>query len=163
AVPDEWGVRALRECAGADRLLRSGIPEWIRLEACHSAQSEPLLAAALKARSAFDEFRCWLIRDVVPAPAADCACGSDLFDVLLARGHWCPRRRQDLLHEATAALDEALARLQQQAYEAAPGGWAEVQERLAADHPSPADYLATYQRLWDACRDRAEAMGLVTW
>jgi len=162
-VPDEWRLRALRECDGADRLLRSGIPGWIRLEPCDNARSEQLLAAALEVRSAFEEFRCWLIRDVVPAPPTHYACGPDLFDLLLDRGHWCRRRRQDLLQEASSALDEALAGLEQRARRVAAGGWPEVQERLAAGHPAPGDYLPTFQRLWDACRERAEAMGLVTW
>jgi uncharacterized protein (DUF885 family) len=45
----------------------------------------------------------------------------------------------------------------------APGGWPEVQERLAAVHPATADYLATFQRVWDACRDLSERTDLVTW
>jgi uncharacterized protein DUF885 len=45
----------------------------------------------------------------------------------------------------------------------APGGWPEVQARLAEVHPSTADYLFTYQRQWDACREHAETAGLVTW
>jgi uncharacterized protein (DUF885 family) len=34
---------------------------------------------------------------------------------------------------------------------------------LAADHPSAAEYLDTFQREWDGCRAHAEANDLVTW
>ena len=162
-VPDEWRVRALRECDGADRLCRDSVARWIAVERIDAARSGRLLEAARQARDAFEEFRRWLIRDVPSAPPGWSACGPELFDLLLARGHWCTRTRPELLAEARAALDEALATLDEQARSADPGGWPEVRARLTAVHPSAADYLPTYQRIWDACRERAEESDLVTW
>ncbi len=162
-VPDEWRLKALRECDGAERLLRDGVPRWIAAEPSDAARSQRLLQAAQLARAAFDEFRGWLSRDVALAGHERYGCGAALFDLLLARGHWCTRSRTDLLGHASSALDEALAELDRQARGIAAVGWPEVQARLAEAHPSTADYLATYQRLWDACRERAEASDLVTW
>ena len=162
-VPDEWRLRALRDCDGAARLLRDGLPRWIAAAPVAASHSEMLLRAARGAQDAFEEFRTWLIRDVVPAGSHTYACGAELLDLLLTRGHWCTRPRSALVDEATSTLDEALARLDEQAREIADGGWPDVQARLADVHPSTADYLPTYQRLWDACRDHAEAADLVTW
>jgi uncharacterized protein (DUF885 family) len=162
-VAQEWREKTLRECDGADRLLTGGISRWIAVEGIDVARAEALVAAARRAREAVDQFRGWLMREAAPAGPDRYACGSDLFDLLLARGHWCTRPRSQLLAEARAALDEALARVDERAAQIAGGGWAEVQARLAGTHPSTADYLPAYQQLWDACRERAKASDLVTW
>jgi hypothetical protein len=162
-VPEEWRLKALRECEGADRLLGDGMARWIAVDAVDDRRAAALLGAARGARAAFDEFRRWLTRGLAPVPPARYACGGRLFDLLLTRGHWCTQARPSLLADARAALDEALARVDEGARRIAAGGWPEVQERLAAAHPAPADYLRAYHRLWDACRERAEASRLVTW
>jgi hypothetical protein len=162
-VPEEWRVKTLRECEGADRLLGDGISLWIAVETIDDRRAAALLPAARRARGAFDEFRRWLSRVAAPAPLRRYACGEGLFDLLLTRGHWCMRPRPALLEDARAALDDALARVDEGARQVAAGGWTEVQERLAAAHPAPADYLPAYHRLWDACRERADASRLVTW
>jgi hypothetical protein len=162
-VPQEWRLKALRECDGADRLLGDGLWRWIAVEGIDAARAPALIDAGCRAREGFIELRRWLMREAGPDAPGRYACGSDLFDLLLTRGHWCERSRSDLLAEAHAALDEALARVHEQATQVAGGGWAEVQERLAAAHPSAAGYVPAYQRLWDACRERAVACDLVTW
>jgi hypothetical protein len=161
-VPQEWRLKALRECDGADRLLGDGMSSWIAVDAIDGSRAAALLRAARGARAAFDGFRRWLTR-LPPAPPARYACGEGLFDLLLTHGHWCTQSRPALLAGARAALDDALARVDEQARQIAAGGWPEVQERLGAAHPAPADYLPAYHRLWDACRERAEACRLVTW
>jgi hypothetical protein len=162
-LPLEWREKTLRECDGADRLLGDGLSRWIAVEAIDAARALALIEAARRARGAFDEFRRWLTSEAGAARPDRYASGADLFDLLLTRGHWCTRSRSDLLAEARVALDEALARLHEQATKIAADGWPEVQERLAAAHPTTADYLSTYQRLWNACRERADACHLVTW
>jgi hypothetical protein len=139
------------------------MPRWIAVDAIDAARAATLLSAARQAREAFDEFRRWLTFEVKPAPADRYACGADLFDLLLTRGHWCTRSRSGLLADARAALDEAIARVGERASRIADGGWPEVRARLADAHPSADQYLPAYQRLWDACRECSEASGLVTW
>jgi len=162
-APPEWIAKTVRECDGADRLLGDGVSRWIAAEGIDAVRASALLDSSRRAREAFDEFRRWLMREVSPATPDRYACGSDLFDLLLARGHWCTRSRAELLVEARAALGEALARLSERAAKIAEGGWVEVQERLAGTHPSTADYLPAFHRQWAACRERAEACNLVTW
>jgi Bacterial protein of unknown function (DUF885) len=163
-VPHEWRVKALRECDGADRLLRGGIQRWIAVEcpgdglAHHLAHH--LTTAAERAGAAFDDLRRWLEDG---REHDSYACGSDLFDLLLMRGHWCDRSRASLSADAYEALGEALARLDERARQIAPGGWPEVQGRLADAHPTCDDYLPTFQRVWNACRARAIGSDLVTW
>jgi uncharacterized protein DUF885 len=163
AIPDAWRSRCLRECDGADRILEDGLSIWPSVERFDTARAERLAAAARPARAAFADLRRWLQRDVPAARPDAGACGPEFFDLLLARGHWCTRTRADLLAASRAALEDALARLDERARRAARGGWPDVQARLADRHPSATDYLSTYQRIWDACRERAEALDLVTW
>jgi Bacterial protein of unknown function (DUF885) len=165
-VPDEWRLKALRECDGADRLLGESVARWMDAEPFDrpaAAQVDRLLQAARRAREAFEDFRRWLIRDATPARPDDYACGSELSDLLLARGHWCMQTRASLLSDASDQLEDALARLDRDARAVAAGGWPEVQARLADTHPSTADYLPTYQRIWNECRSAAEDAGIVSW
>ncbi len=162
-LPHAWRLKCLRECHGAEVLLGDGIPRWIAVEHIDDAVGRRLADAADAARAAVDAFRRWL--EQAPGDAADgaCACGADLFDFILTRGHWCERSRVALLAEAKDALDETLARLDERAREVAAGGWPEVQQRLLDAHPAREEYLPAYQRVWNACRERALARDLVAW
>ena len=167
-LPHEWRVKCLRECDGADRLLGDGVARWIAVEGIDGVDDPNrsgarLVRAAQAARSAFDGVRGWLTRELPEAKPDRYACGPALFDALLARGHWCERRRADLMTEAKDALEDALARLHERAKHAAPGGWPEVQQRLLDAHATAAEYLGTYQNIWEACRTRSEELDLVTW
>jgi len=165
-VPDEWRLKAIRECDGAARLFADSIVRWLDNEGADRSiaiDTDRLRDAARIAAAAFARFRRWLERDVIVAGEKSYACGPDLFDRLLSRGHFVATPRAALARAARAALDDALARLDADARAIATGGWPEVQARLADAHPSTAGYLLEYQQLWDACRERAEAARLVTW
>jgi len=162
-VPIQWRDKCLREIQGVANLLGDGIGRWIAVESIPTAAAGELADAARAAAAAVEDFRAWLEHDAPVAPPDRCACGSDLFDLLLSRGHWSEQTRRELALEAASALDEALARVHERAEQVAPGGWPEIQQRLADAHPTTDDYLATYQRVWDACRRRAEEMDLVSW
>jgi hypothetical protein len=82
-------------------------------------------------------------------------------ELLLRRGHWVTTPAPDLLREATDALNEAAATLQEMAQPF--GGWLEVHERLSAAHPSAEDYLTRFGDKWHACRQAALDHDLVTW
>jgi hypothetical protein len=162
-IPDEWRAKCLRECDGAGRLLGDGIRRWISLEGIDEERAGRLIAAAGLAAAAFDGFRRWVAKEAASTAADRYACGADLLGLLLTRGHWCQRPAAVLAAEARAALDDALETLRTRAAAIAPGGWPEVQQRLAATHPDLDGYLPAYQRAWDECRARAGACDLVTW
>jgi len=161
-IVDRWRTKTLRECDGVDHLLGAGIERWIAVDPIPAPEALSLTHAAAQAAAAVASFRTWLER-AAPAPEARCAAGADLFDLLLARGHWSERSRSDLLTEASSALDDALVTLEEDAKAIAEGGWPEVQRRLADAHPEVDDYLPSYQRLWEACRCLALERDLVTW
>jgi hypothetical protein len=160
-VPEPWRQKCAAECVGLDLLLGSGIGRWIAGRNV-GVRGAPIERAADRARAALAEFRKWL--SAVPDAGADGGrAGPELFDRLLTRGHWCPTPRHELTARSADAFEEALARLHERARRRAPGGWPEVQERLAEDHPEPSEYLATFQEIWDRCRACADAHDLVTW
>jgi hypothetical protein len=90
------------------------------------------------------------------------AFGAEGYDLLLDRGHWCERSRADLLAAAHAELASAKRHLDETA-RATAGSWASAQEQLAARHPAPEDYRASFGRVWEACRARAAERDAVTW
>ena len=143
-VPDAWRRKCLRECHGASILLGDGIPRWIAGERIDGALARHLSVAADAARAAVDEYQTWL--ETSRAAHGDDGCGSELFDLLLTRGHWCDRSRASLLTDARTQLDEALTRLDERARQIAAGGWPEVQHRLLDAHPAVEEYLPAYQR-----------------
>jgi hypothetical protein len=160
AVPDEWRINALRTCDGAERLVSDGLRRWLALESPGDAR---VLPAAERAGAAIEAFRRWLTTEVPSALLQRYAAGSDVLDLLIARGHWCSSDRQALAAAARNALEEALATLEQRAGGAVAGGWPEVQDRLTAAHPTVDGYLAAFQQTWDACRARATEARLVSW
>jgi hypothetical protein len=162
-IPDQWRAKCLRECDGAARLLGDGIRTWIAVEGIDQKRADRLIAAAGRAGAAFDDFRRWVAAEAASAGADRYACGGEFLGLLLTRGHWCRRPAAVLAAEAREALDDALETLRTRALAIAPGGWPEVQQRLAAKHPDLDGYLPAYQHAWDACRARADACHLVTW
>jgi hypothetical protein len=159
-VPDEWRAKALKECDGAERIIGDGLRRWLALE---SLPDDCVLPAAERAGRAIELFRRWLATDVRSASDERYGAGPDMLDLLIARGHWCSTGRKELAASAREALDDALASLDRRARTTAPGGWPEVQDRLAARHPSTSDYLAAFQETWDDCRARAIEARLVSW
>jgi len=163
-IPAPWRDRAVRECDGVARLLDEGLPHWPDVESIAAPVMERVFSASRHARAAVETFRTWLMNGAPIASSEErLGCGAALFDTLLVRGHWTARSRKELLDAASRELEEAIAQLHEHARRVAPGGWPEVQERLAADHPGIDDYVASYQRTWDRCRERSESRSLVTW
>ena len=158
AIPSPWTARALKECEGARILFSTGIDAWIS----QSASPPPGLAdAARTAAGAFARCGEWLSSRVA-APVEAMACGTEMYDLLLARGHYCERTRGDLLAAARAQLPVERARLETMGRDVA-GSWAEGREALTRIHPTPGEYLPAFERIWNESRARASAHDLVTW
>jgi len=160
-VPVEWTAKALRECDGAAILLDRGIDVWVDSATGAPTRDALCRIAAARAKVAVLQFAEWL-RTRPDAPEEAMACGPELYDILLARGHHCTRARADLLADAREGFARARSRLDVLALDVAES-WRAVQERLAADHPAPDDYILAFARTWKLCRDRATSENVVTW
>lgn len=161
-IPREWTSKALREGEGARRLFRGGISRWC---ADHEASTAETTAAEEAAATALGAVE-WFAEQITRAPEATddaYACGTQMLDLLVRRGHWMDVSHEVLLQDARRLFDEARRALSTMAQEAAPGGWNEVQQRLADLHPAPDEYLAAFEVTWAACRDLAIAHDLVSW
>ena len=165
AAPAEWIDRARRECQAARALFGKALPSWIAGMAaaapdCVEGIDVPdWTAASSSAAAAFVKFDASL--DALPRTPQSLRANDDLLALLLLRGHWVTPYVSDLLREATAALDEAAARLDEMSRPF--GGWPSVQELLAAEHPSAENYLTRFEEKWTACRQAALDHDLVTW
>jgi len=159
-IPNEWREKALKECDGAERLVGDGLRRWLAIE---SLPDDRARAAAERAAAAIDTFRRWLKTEARAAGADRYAAGPALLDLLIERGHWCTTDRRQLAASAREALDAALALLDRRARAIAHGGWPEIQNRLADEHPTASGYLEAFQRTWEDCRAAALAARLLTW
>jgi hypothetical protein len=170
AIPAAWTSRALRECEGAAILLSSGLDAWLAHESTAADSVGPeegydqaARQAARDATAAFDEFATWLVRESTEASPSRYGCGPDLFDLMLGSGHCCRATRADLLDAARHQFEEQAAHFTEAARREAAGGWPEIQQRLAADHPDAGSFLRAHAEVWQACRDTSVAANLVTW
>lgn len=176
-APKRWLAKATGECAAAVTFLREALPAWLQGlqgdDGVRDVDLRALAQAADTAGAAFADFRRWLGELDAPGwpvPSSDPEwgespsrerVGEEMLSLLLQRGHWVSTPAAELLREARSALDEALARL---ATLCVPyGGWAAVQDLLAARHPAADQWLARFHDRWDACRAASESYGLVTW
>jgi hypothetical protein len=161
-VPSSWTTRALDECDGAVHLLGNGISKWCQAHHLDKNTVAALERAAQRAQTAFVGFRSWLeTRPEAPAEAS--GSGPDFFDLVLRRGHWDFRSREDLLKEVQERFEEAEHKLDEMAARMDPGGWEAVSTRLGAIHPNADEYLDAFDTTWRACKDLAEKRDLVTW
>lgn len=160
-VPIAWTAKALRECEGAAILLDRGIDVWVDSATVVPTRDALCRIAAARAKVAVLQFAEWL-RTRPDAPEEAMACGPVMYDVLLSRGHHCTRSRAELLVDAREAFTRARSRLDVLALDVADS-WRAVQERLAADHPAPNDYIIAFTRTWKLCHDRATSENVVTW
>ena len=159
--PESWAARALRDCQGATILLARGIDRWLASGMCAPSQALLLRHAAADASRGVERFVS-MVRAHTAVPDDAAACGPDVYDLLLRRGHMCDRSRAELLADARVQLRVERLRLDEMAREHADG-WPGVQARLAALHPSPDDYLESFARRWTACRQTALTHDVVTW
>ena len=160
-LPRRWVDRATRDCEGAVVLLEKGFPRWTAALNLSSARTHELLNAAAGATQHLRAFAASL-GSYPEAPETAMSCGPELFDLLLSRGHFCLRTRAELLGEIRERFDTAQPELERMA-RATSGSWQDVQAHLAADHPSPDEYLRTFDDTWRACRERAEEANVVSW
>jgi hypothetical protein len=171
AAPLDWKGRARRECQAAVTLFDRTLPAWVETEV--PAAGPAWTVASRRAARAFEAFDAWLgpvgkptllsaLRSSMPdAPSERESAGRDLLALLLTRGHFVTTPIDDLLQEATDALDESTARLDEMSRP--HGGWPAVQELLAGDHAPAGEYLACLDRKWRACKEASDAHDLVTW
>jgi hypothetical protein len=160
-IPASWIARARKECKGALALFDS-MQLWLDSALHDGALDAPLRSATRVASTAVRGFDISLGGLAVAADDASLACGAELYDLLLARGHHARRSRADLLAEARERFAASRARLDAMAAEAA-GSWSDVQGHLAADAPAPTEFLETFGDVWSECRDVALAANIVTW
>ena len=160
-LPRRWVDRAARDWEGAAILLQEGFRRWTAALNLSSPRTKELLSAAAGASRHLREFATSL-RSLPESPESAMACGPELFDLLLSRGHFCLQSRADILAEVRERFDAAQSELERMA-RAAAGSWQDVQANLAADHPSPDEYLKTFDETWRACRERAEEANVVSW
>ncbi|MBP7777257.1 MAG: DUF885 family protein [Acidobacteria bacterium] len=159
-APADWRERAVREARAGMSLFEEALPAWVDAQADSIGYGAAAAwrASATHAAEALGRFVA-LVAALPEAPRSD--AGGELLALLLRRGHWVTTPIPDLLAEATDALDEAAARLE--AMSRPHGGWAAVQDLLAAEHPTAEGYLARFDEKWRACWQKAHDYKLVTW
>ena len=157
-IPPAWAEKSRRECEGLRMLLARGVPSW--LDAAGRATVD-VRASVERAEAAVQRFTAWLA-GARHTPSNGYACGDELFELLLRRGHRCARSPAELLRGARRQFELERAHLDEMAKEIA-GSWEEAEQAIAADHPSENEYLGSFERVWRAARECAVENDVVTW
>lgn len=162
-APASWREKAIRECDAADILFGRSLPHWAAASCARAAEAERFIAGCATAREAFASFR-QLLEHGLPGGDEDApGAGEPTLSLLLRRGHWCTTSIDDLLAEATAALEEAHTALARQVHENGFRTWAEAQDAIAAAHPTADQYLPRFAHEWERCYRAVVNADIVTW
>jgi hypothetical protein len=159
-APPAWVERALEECAGGQALLGDGLE---RLLAEAQIDHPALRRAAARASAALEQFRRHLADEARPAPPGAQACGPEILDLLIRRGHFLPAGADAIVRQAEAELEASRAYLAEHAADFGAATPAAALAQLADIHPAAEGYYARYGELWAACKEAAERHGLLTW
>jgi hypothetical protein len=160
SIPSAWIAKTVHECEGGKILFSRGVNCWIASGTESPQLVRSLREAASAAESALADFAAWLRER--PNTNGVVACGSQFYDLLLARGHRSHRSSTDLLEDANRRFAHEQARLEDLSASTA-GSWPAAREQIAKDHPEPHDYLTAFGRVWDDARDAAEAHDVISW
>jgi hypothetical protein len=160
AIPSAWIAKTLHECAGGRILFTRGIDCWVAAAGESTPVARAVRDAAASADAALAEFADWLRAQ--PDAKGAIACGSQMYDLLLMRGHRSARSSSDLLDDAIQRFDQERDRLEELSASTA-GSWAAAREQIAQDHPEAHDYFTAFGRVWDEARDSARAHDVISW
>jgi Bacterial protein of unknown function (DUF885) len=144
-APAAWLERADNECTGLLALLGEGLG------------SRAMPAAAAVAR---------FQHHLQHAPGGSTeryACGPEVLDLLLRRGHFLAIDAGEVERYARDQLAESEAYLRAHAADFGARTWPEALAQLADRHPPVEGYSARYGELWAACRQAAADNRLLTW
>lgn len=160
-MPPQWVARALRECTVGADLFRTKLGLWLDAHGADEASRAWVLEAGETAATALEASAAWL-RAQPENDSASMSIGTDAYEILLKRGHFCDDDAASLLRRAQDELPDAQQRFESLAIDVA-GSIDGFAEALADDHPDEAGYLAAYQSQWGACREFASDHDLVEW
>ncbi len=160
AAPDAWVERAIRECDGAERFLRDGLPLLISRS---TSQHPDVIAARDTALSAFEMFRGQLVNRGADVERRSIGLGREQFDWLLREAHFLDMTGDDIVSYARDELDTARNALVREMEEQGFTDWSAVADAISNQHPSVSDYLGRFQQVWDGAQQYAVDRQLLTW
>ncbi len=159
-APSPWIERAIRECDGAFALFERGLEIFIRDE---GLTNPAFRKAAAAASGAFREFHSYLSTELASNATGDYACGGEVLDLLIRRGHGLEMDAAAVLALGREHLALAEARLQAEASALGSTDWRAALRGLSDLHPPAREYYRRFGEVWKETRTAAEAHGLVTW
>jgi hypothetical protein len=161
APPHSWKAKAQRDCDGAAILLGDGFDRWLESTSVPKVTRAQIARSAKKAKHLFT-VTLRRLQTHPDSPESVMACGPDLFDLYLTRGHFCSRSRGDLLIDVKERFEAARSELDLLARSVA-GSWADAQMQLGANGPTRSEYFDAFESTWTECRDVSERAGVITW
>ncbi len=159
-APQPWIDRAIKECDGAERLLRDGLPVLV------SRSSDPrhdVIDAGAVAAQAFEVFREQLKSRGTSSQNETVAIGRDEFDWLLREAHFLAMTGDEIVTYARQELLSARDALERGIAEQGHESWDDVADALASQHPMASDYYARFPVVWEAARQHSIERELLTW
>ncbi|MDI6694943.1 MAG: DUF885 family protein [Anaerolineales bacterium] len=158
--PAAWVERAIRECNGAINFLTEGVNILIRE---YAITNERFRRAADRATAAFAAFRDYLKSELRPQPSQNYACGEEVLDLLMHKGHFLSLSPEEIATYGQVQLEEAQSELDQRATDFNASSPEEALSQLNDVHPTAQVYLSRYQEIWEAARAACIAYDQLTW
>ncbi len=159
-APPAWTERAMRECQGALAFLQDGVETLLQEQ---SIENPAFRLAAGKAAAAFSSFQTFLETDLSAHPTEGYACGEQVFDLLMRRGHFLDLSPEEIAAYAEQELQTAQSNLDRHAGDFGASSPAQALAQLEDLHPGLEGYQERYTQLWQASREATQAHDLLTW
>lgn len=160
SAPRAWVTRAIKECDGADRLLREGLPLLFERPGVALAGPQSAIDDAI---AAFADFRRRLVERDGSEDTATYAIGESRFDQLLRESHLLDMTGDEIAAYARQELAAAKEALKRDLAAMGYTDWAAASDALASEHPKLDGYLNRFEEVWDAAREHAIERELLTW
>ncbi len=143
--PRIWTEIAMERASSARAFLEQQRPFLVEAMPDETARVDAALKTAI---GAYEGYRTYLQKEVLPRSTGHFAAGRELFDYLLENDYFLDERADELLDigkkvfaETSSLMTEVAKRIDPKAK-----GWPEVTAKLKAKHPAAGELLAAYEK-----------------
>lgn len=142
--PRVWTEVGIDQAGSARAFLEQQRPFLVEALPTETAAVDAALKGAI---AAYDEYKKYLQREVLPRSNGRFSAGRELFEFLLANDYFLDIGADELLAIGKRVVAETSARMTELAKRIDPKAksWAEVTAKLKAKHPAADDVLAAYR------------------
>lgn len=160
-APEEWTLKAIRDCKGALIFLEKGLGKFI--EKHPSIRCEEIRKSKQLAIKEFKEHKEYLEKVLLKNVGGEVKAGKEGFELMIRKGHFSDINIESYLEQAKTELKNSSIHLETYLKDFGVEDISELLKTLEKYHPNTNDYLDIFKLQWDNCKEISDKYKLVTW